>query len=116
MPGCSGVSQVPIYPFESKPALGPLPHQGYLAAHGRAGVFPLLSSLLARQQIKGDAVALYTEPGHDFTLQKWAELDNCIYGELISFYERGHRPSQEELQGIVDDFKAGMCCVPSIEV
>ena len=52
----------------------------------------------------------------DFTLQKWAELDNCIYGELISFYERGHRPSQEELQGIVDDFTAGMCCVPSIEV
>jgi hypothetical protein len=58
-------------------------------------------------QICGDALAFYTQPGLDFTLNKWAELDNCIYQELVSVYERGQRPGEEELRRIVEEFRAG---------
>lgn len=38
---------------------------------------------------------------------RWAELDNCIYSELVTLYQRGQRPSQEELQRIAAEFRAG---------
>lgn len=33
--------------------------------------------------------------------------DNVIYSELVSAYERGHKPNEEELKQIVEDFQAG---------
>lgn len=52
-------------------------------------------------------MAFYTTPGMDFTLEKWAELDNCIYEELISVFEEGRIPNETELAELVLNFHAG---------
>lgn len=59
------------------------------------------------QQIKGDALVLYTMPGHDFKKSQWEELDNVIYDELMEFFGQGLKPRAEDLRKLVDDFKNG---------
>ena len=80
---------------------------------------PLLEKL--NRQVRGDALALFAQAGADLRQADWQQLDNVIYDELAEYFGQGTKPSEEDVQRLVDGYKAGGClhdcvclCIPAL--
>lgn len=58
-------------------------------------------------EIKGDAVAFYAKPHADLGQNEWQALDNAIYGELSKYFQQGSKPTEADIQALVEEFRAG---------
>lgn len=60
-----------------------------------------------RVEIKGDALAFYAQPGADLGEWEWQQIDNAIYDLAMEFFEQGRKPTEADIQGVVDAFREG---------